>query len=189
MIVDFETLSETKKYATMSNTIFPRPIAWISTEDQGVVNLAPFSYFTPLSSKPPMVIVSIGPKEDGEMKDTFANIIKHKKCTINFAHKELLEALKNSAEPLPKEISECEEFGIQTKSVLEEFPPMVAEAKCAFFCEYVTTVELNCKQNPVILEIKKMYLNDGNTDDDMKIVLENIGRVGTEYLIDSTRVK
>jgi len=39
MILDFSTLSESKKYSTMSNTIFPRPIAWISTEDNGVVNL------------------------------------------------------------------------------------------------------------------------------------------------------
>ncbi|HRF57681.1 MAG TPA: flavin reductase family protein, partial [Campylobacterales bacterium] len=98
MLIDFSTLSETKKYKIMSNTIFPRPIAWISTEDEGVVNLAPFSYFAPISSEPPCVVVSIAKKEDGEPKDTLRNILKHRVCTINFAHKELLEDLKNSAE-------------------------------------------------------------------------------------------
>ncbi len=77
MILDFSTLTESKKYITMSNTIFPRPIAWISTEDNGVVNLAPFSYFAPLSSEPPLVIVSIANKEGtAEPKDTLANILK-----------------------------------------------------------------------------------------------------------------
>lgn len=32
MILDFSTLNEAKKYKTMSNTIFPCPIAWISTK-------------------------------------------------------------------------------------------------------------------------------------------------------------
>ncbi len=64
MILDFSTLSESKKYSVMSNTIFPRPIAWISTEDNGVVNLAPFSCFTPLSSEPPLVIENVKPEED-----------------------------------------------------------------------------------------------------------------------------
>lgn len=51
MILNFSTLSESKKYSTMSNTIFLRPIAWISTEDNGVGNIAPFNYFAPLSSE------------------------------------------------------------------------------------------------------------------------------------------
>ncbi|MBU1215799.1 flavin reductase [bacterium] len=90
MILDFSTLSESKKYSVMSNTIFPRPIAWISTEDNGVVNLAPFSYFAPLSSEPTLVIVSIANKEEtNELKDTLSNIMKYRVCTINLAHKEL----------------------------------------------------------------------------------------------------
>ena len=86
MIFDFESMDETKKYKIMSNTIFPRPIAWITTQDGDTVNLAPFSYFAPLSSEPPLVVVSIAKKEDsGEPKDTFANILKHGVCTINLA--------------------------------------------------------------------------------------------------------
>ena len=188
MILDFSTLDEAQRYKTMSNTIFPRPIAWITTEDDGVVNLAPFSYFTPLSSKPPLVIVSIGHKENGEPKDTLANILKNGVCTINFAHKELLDALKNSAEALPKEVSECEHFDIETKKVLESFPPMVADAKCALFCEFVKTVDVGSRFEPVILEVKQMYIDEQNVDEKGHIHLENIGRVGIEFLADSNRI-
>ena len=188
MTIDFSTLTESRKYKTMSNVIFPRPVAWISTEDDGVVNLAPFSYFIPLSSEPPLVIVSIAHKEDGEPKDTFANIIKHKRCTINLAHKELLNALIDSAEELPKELSECEEFDIKTKKVLNEYPPMVREAKCALFCEFVKTVDVGSKYEPVLLEVKHMYIDDEQIDTKGHIHLENIGRVGMEFLLDATRV-
>ncbi len=189
MILNFSTLSESKKYSVMSNTIFPRPVAWISTEDEGVVNLAPFSYFSPLSSQPPLVIVSIAKKEDTqEFKDTFANILKNRVCTINLAHKELLQDLINTSEDLPKEVSECEKFGIKTKSILDDFPPMVADAKCALFCEFVKTVELNNRYEPLILEIKYVYVDDKNIDEKNHIHLENIGRVGMEFLVDAARV-
>jgi flavin reductase (DIM6/NTAB) family NADH-FMN oxidoreductase RutF len=189
MLLDFSTLSESKKYTTMSNTIFPRPIAWISTEDNGIVNLAPFSYFSPLSSEPPLVIVSIANKEgSAELKDTMANILKHKVCTINLAHKELLQDLIDSSEDLPHDVSECEQFNIVTKSVLEGYPPMVADAKCALFCEFVKSVEIGSRYEPILLQIKHMYLADANVDAKNHIHLENIGRVGMEFLVDSTRV-
>lgn len=190
MILNFSTITESKKYSVISNTIFPRPIAWISTEDYGIVNLAPFSYFAPLSSEPPLVMVSIAKKEDTqEFKDTFANILKHKVCTINLAHKGLLKDLTNTSEDLPKEISECEKFGIKTKSVVADFPPMVADVKCALFCEFVKSVEIGSRYEPLILEIKHVYVNDENIDEKNHIYLDNIGRVGMEFLVDAARVR
>ena len=188
MLIDFSTLSETRKYKIMSNTIFPRPIAWISTEEGGVVNLAPFSYFAPISSEPPCVVVSIAKKEDGEPKDTLRNILSRKVCTINFAHKELLDDLKNSAEELPPEVSECDEYGIRTKTVIDGFPPMVEDARCALFCEFVQKVELNNRYAPLILEIKHVYLDDDAVDERLNVNLQNIGRVGMEFLVDCVRV-
>ncbi|MEJ2414641.1 MAG: flavin reductase family protein [Sulfurimonas sp.] len=189
MILDFSTLDEAQRYKTMSNTIFPRPIAWITSEDEGVVNLAPFSYFAPLSSEPAFVIVSIGHKENGVPKDTLANILKNKVCTINLAHKELMGDLKNSAEALPKEISECEKFNIETTKMLDDFPPMVKDAKCALFCEFVKMVEIGSRFEPLILEVKQVYIDDQNVDEKGHIHLENIGRVGIEFLVDSTRIR
>ncbi|MDY0117625.1 MAG: flavin reductase family protein [Sulfurimonadaceae bacterium] len=189
MIIDFENLTINKKYSLMSNTIFPRPIAWISTENDGVVNLAPFSYFAPISSEPPCVIVSITHKEDGDPKDTLVNILKHKKCTINLAHKELLKKLQESAEELPKDISEPMKFGIEMQKIVAEYPPMVKEAKCALFCKFVQSVDLHEKNKPLILEIEHLYIEDGCRDEKLHIKLENIGRVGMDFLVDSKRVR
>jgi flavin reductase (DIM6/NTAB) family NADH-FMN oxidoreductase RutF len=188
MLFDFSTLDETTKYKMMSNTIFPRPVAWICTENEEVLNLAPFSYFIPLSSEPPLVIVSIAHKENGEPKDTLANILKHKVCTINFAHKPLLDKLIDTAEALPKTLSETEHFNIATKPLLEGFPPMVADAKCALFCTFVKTIDLGARYEPVILEVKQAYIDDESVDENGHLMLDHIGRVGMEFLIDATRV-
>lgn len=189
MIIDFNTLDKAAQYKTMSNTIFPRPIAWISTEDEGVVNLAPFSYFTPLCSKPPLMIVSIGKKPGGsEPKDTFANILKHKVCTINLADENFVKEVIDSAEALPKEVSECEAFGIATEVKEENYPPMVKGVKCALFCEFVKMIDLENSYEPVILEIKSMYVADECIDEENNIVLNNLGRVGMEFLTGAKRV-
>ncbi len=62
MIIDYKDVNDLNRYKIMSDTVVPRPIAWIVTEDEGVINAAPFSYFIPLSSNPALVIVSIGQK-------------------------------------------------------------------------------------------------------------------------------
>ncbi len=73
----------------------PRPIAWIVTDDNGVLNAAPFSYFIPISTNPALVIVAIGKEDDGTQKDTLANILKTKKATICFPNKDNVELVQN----------------------------------------------------------------------------------------------
>lgn len=79
MILDYKDVNDLNRYKIMSGSIVPRPIAWIVTEDNGVLNAAPFSYFIPISTNPALVIVAIGRKENESPKDTLANILKTKK--------------------------------------------------------------------------------------------------------------
>ena len=52
MILDYKDIDDLNRYKIMSGTVIPRPIAWIVTDDDGVLNAAPFSYFIPISSNP-----------------------------------------------------------------------------------------------------------------------------------------
>jgi hypothetical protein len=61
-------------YRLMTGIVVPRPIAWVtSLSAAGVLNLAPFSAFTFVSQKPPMLAISVGRKGD-VFKDTAARI-------------------------------------------------------------------------------------------------------------------
>ncbi len=181
MLLDYAKLNAEERYKVMSGTVVPRPIAWIVTEDDGVINAAPFSYFIPLSSEPAVVVVSIGKKSLGVPKDSLANILKTKKATICFANEGNLEQLKLCANALPKEQSEIQTYEIEVTRVQEGFPPMISSSKSALFCTYYDTISLPGETTPVLLEIQQQYVDDACIDGKLHINVPNVGRVGTSF--------
>ncbi len=190
MLIDPEMLDVTAVYKLMSNTIFPRPIAWISTEGEGGLNLAPFSYFIPVSSNPPCVMVSIGPNEEGGLKDTAKNILLHGKATISLGDDTKAGLIEATAEALAYGESEAEKFGIAMAKTYEGYPPRVADAKAALLCSLHQEVALNgSEQNIFFLKIDAFYYDDDVIDERHNVRLHNIGRVGRDYLVDAKRMK
>lgn len=181
MILDYKEINDLNRYKIMSDTVVPRPIAWIVTEDDGVINAAPFSYFVPLSSNPPVVIVSIGQKEKDVPKDSLHNILKHKKATICFVNKNNVEDVKNCATMLAKEKSEITEFGIKVEKILEDYPPMISSTQSALFCDFYSQVDIPGATTPVILEVKKQFLEEGRLSDRSHVSVDNLGRNGAYF--------
>ena len=63
MQIDPGDLGAERIYRLMTGIVVPRPIAWVtSLSRKGVLNLAPFSAFTFVSQKPPMLAISVGRK-------------------------------------------------------------------------------------------------------------------------------
>lgn len=187
MNIDFKNLSSAKRYKLMSNTIAPRPIAWIVTKSDDVINIAPFSYFIPLSSNPPIVVVSIGQKDDGTPKDTLANILQTKKATICLAQKEFIKDITNTASNLSKNISESEEFNIPTRVIKKGYPPIVDGVKLAYFADFYDTFPLGKSPTiPTFLEIIEMYADESIVDEKGHLKPNSVGRVGRSYLYDYT---
>lgn len=183
MIIDFQEKTPSERYKLMASCVIPRPIAWIVTQGE-VLNIAPFSYFTPLSSQPATLIVSIGHRADGTPKDTLRNIRESKKCVVSIVDEKHFEKMHLSSKGLDASQSELKVFDIPTKKCIEDFPPMPEGINVAFFCEYLQEVELKgSKTVPLILEIKHLYIDNEIISDTEKITLEfsTIGRVGRGY--------
>ena len=186
MLFDYSEKNLSDKYQLMAQTIIPRPIAWIVTENaEGIVNIAPFSYFTGLSSQPPTVIVSIGHKPDGSPKDTLKNIRENQKCTLCLVDEGHLEAMHFSSKALPHDESEAAYFNIPVTRVLDDFPPMVEGVPSAFFCTLHQEVDLQgSKTIPLILEIKQQYVTDAcvnKREDRVTISFKPVARIGKKY--------
>jgi len=126
-IIDFSNIESKEIYKLMSGNIIPRPVAWIVTENNGFINVAPFSYFTGISSKPPLLMVSIGRNKKGlnEPKDTFKNIKETKKATVCLVPIELFEKMDKTGEVLPFGVNEAEEFGIELQRIDKNYPPII----------------------------------------------------------------
>ncbi|MAF78082.1 MAG: hypothetical protein CME60_07955, partial [Halobacteriovoraceae bacterium] len=90
-------------YKFLIGSILPRPIAVVSTvNEDGSNNVAPFSFFTAVSSKPMIVAFSpINRAENGQLKDTPRNIFREKEFVINFVTEEIVEKVNKTATNLP----------------------------------------------------------------------------------------
>jgi len=186
MLIDYNTQKPNDIYHLMGQTIIPRPIAWIVTQNKdGVLNLAPFSYFIPLSSSPASLIVSIGHKSDNTPKDTLQNLRDTKKCTICICDESFLADMNSSAIQYDKDISEIDELNIKTKIIEQNFPPIVQHIPSAFFCTFMQEIDLeHSLTKPIVLEVKSQYINKNNLkieNNRVKINFNAIARLGQSY--------
>lgn len=184
MLFDYSETSPLDIYKLMSQSIIPRPIAWVVTEFDGVVNVAPFSYFTGLSSNPPTMLFSVGHKSDGSPKDTLRNLRETKKCTVCIASEQQLEHLHFSSKELEPHISEAVHFDIPHTTVVKGYPPMIEGAPVAFVCDLYSEVELGESRTiPLIVRIRHQFVDDACMADvaGLAVAFEPVARIGKSY--------
>ncbi len=129
-----DSLGPEQTYKLMTGIVVPRPIAWISSVSaSGLVNVAPFSCYTIVSNKPPMIGVNIGRKA-GVRKDTASNIIRSENFVVNIADETLLEPLHQSAAEYPPEISETQLLELETLPGESMPVPRLAAAPISLEC-------------------------------------------------------
>lgn len=164
MLIDLSTLSPNRVYFTLIQSIIPRPIAWVLSanaepQDGGDYNLAPFSYFNAVCSDPPLLMVSIGRKPDGSVKDSRRNILERDRFVVHVPHAGQVEAVNASSAPLPAGVSEIEQLGLATVP-FGDFPlPRLRDCRVAFACERYQVVEVG-EQAIIFGLIRCAYLDD-----------------------------
>ncbi|MEM9460832.1 MAG: flavin reductase family protein [Myxococcota bacterium] len=185
-------------YRLMTDIVAPRPIAWISTLDEaGRPNLAPFSYFQAVCSRPPTVIVAIGNRPDGRPKDTLANILARRELTICHVSEAQAEAMNLTSGAYAPEIDEWALAGepggrLPSLPSAQVAPPRVAHARAAMECRMVRAIPLGegPKGGPsttlVVAEVVVFWLAAGLTQRDERgrrrpidpAALASVGRLG-----------
>ncbi|GAA1588429.1 flavin reductase family protein [Kribbella sancticallisti] len=136
--LDPDKLGRRDFYATLNAVVVPRPIAWVSSlSADGVLNLAPHSFFTVACVDPPMVqFTSVG------RKDSLNNVEATGEFVVNFATEPLFEQVNATATNFPPEIDEVNAVGLHTEPSATVAVPRVAESPVAIECTLHTTLEL-----------------------------------------------
>ena len=184
MIVSFDNLSPAKVYFTLIQTLMPRPVAWVLSENPDAsYNLAPFSYFNAICSDPPLIMISIGIKPNGEPKDSRLNIEANKDFVVHIAHRELAPVVTQTSAILPRGVSELDRAGLQTS----EFPgsriPRLSDCRIAYACTLHELREIgNAPQALIIGEVKQVYIDDSvierDAKDRVKVMAEKVDPIG-----------
>jgi flavin reductase (DIM6/NTAB) family NADH-FMN oxidoreductase RutF len=116
----------------------PRPIGWISTRSlEGLINLAPYSFFNGFSSLPPIV----GFSSEG-LKDSATFARESGEFVANLATLDLMQPMSATSAPLPRGASEFEAAGLTMAPCRLVKAPRVAEAHAAMECKVVDVVTL-----------------------------------------------
>jgi flavin reductase (DIM6/NTAB) family NADH-FMN oxidoreductase RutF len=162
MRIDPSELGAERIYRLMTGIVVPRPIAWVtSLSARGVLNLAPFSAFTFVSQKPPMLAISVGRKA-GVYKDTAHNILDTEEYVIHIADMPLMNAVHESSVEHPPEVSEVELLKLETRASERIKVPRLAVAPIAMECRFRQCLEFGDARSRLIVgEVVMFHLREG----------------------------
>lgn len=187
MDIDLRKIETQQAYKLLSGSVVPRPIAWVSSVDaNGERNLAPFSFFTVASRKPPMLCISIGPgvgEREGTVKDTLENIRSQKQYVINIVNTELGNEMQESAHNFPREVDEFAAAGVTAAKSISVRPPRVGEAPISFELELDQIIELG-SDHLILGKVVHYHIKDEYYLGNYKVDLEKLkplGRLANRY--------
>lgn len=171
--------------------VAPRPIAFASTISQdGIPNLAPYSFFNAFSSNPPILIFSSNRRvANNTTKDTLKNVEDTGEVVINVVSHNISRQMALASIEYGPEVNEFEKAGFTTLPSLRVKPFRVAESPVQMECVVDKILPLGddggagnlifCKI--VMMHISEDILSDTGRIDPNKIDL--MGRMGRFYYV------
>jgi len=116
-------------------TVVPRPIAWVTSLDPaGTVNIAPFSFFNCISSKPPLISIAIGDRRDGTSKDTRRNIETAKEFVVHVVDESHAHHMVETSGDFAPGESKVDVIGMKTTASEKVKVPRLVDAPVAMEC-------------------------------------------------------
>lgn len=155
-----------RNYHFMVSAVAPRPIAWVTTMDGPVVNVAPFSWFQSICADPPLLMIAFADR-DGGLKDTCRNIIGTGEFTLNAATEELAETMVATSGDYPRGTSEAEALGIGLVPAAAVAPPRIAASPYHLECRLVENRRWGAEKGTTVVigEVVHIHARDEVLDE------------------------
>jgi len=133
-----------KLYPLMISGIVPRPIAFVSTiSDEGVENLAPFSWFNMVTASPPLVsFCCVNANGPTGLKDTANNVKNGKGFTVNIISEPFVENANATAIDCPPEFDEWTITGLTKAPSVHVKASRVKESAFSMECELYQAIDI-----------------------------------------------
>lgn len=163
-------LTTKEKNKILIGTVVPRPIALVSTEsEEGVVNIAPFSYFNIVTYKPAILSIAVQ-RTNGKQKDTARNITAGKEAVVHVVDISNVELANITAANLAPEDSELNYADFTPVKSVSVRPPGMKEAKARFETSLYDTKLIYDGDEPtadvLFLKIEHFHLDESVYDEE-----------------------
>lgn len=189
--IQAESLTKHVLYKFLIGTVVPRPIALITTlSEEGITNIAPFSFFNIVSSQPPILSVAIQRHDDGSMKDTAHHIASHKEAIVHVVTETNVHDANQTAAPLNINNSELDLTQFTACHSSTSRIPALNESPVRFETRLYEHIEIKTEGHTVsdlmLLEIKHLYIDEALYDPEQGYVdvaqLQPVSRLaGDDY--------
>ena len=186
MTIDPNNIPQPKLHGYLVSAIAPRPIAFVSSiDEEGNVNLSPFSFFNIFSSNPPIVVFSpVRKGTDQTNKDTYHNIKLVPEVVISIVTYPIVEQMSLASAAYPKGVNEFEKAGFTEVASEKVKPPRVGESPVSMECVVEDVIELGeggGAGNLIIAKVVFMHIDDAYLDEKGRLDttrLDLVGRMG-----------
>ncbi len=170
-------------------SVAPRPIAFVSTiNEDGVANLAPYSFFNVFSSNPPIAVFSSNRRvSNNTTKDTLYNIKLNKEAVINVVDYSIVRQMAIASVEFPSDISEFVKSGLTPESGEVVKPPMVKESPASMECtveDIITLGDHGGAGHLIICKIHRLHVREEAIDENDRInphKMDLMGRMGRAF--------
>ena len=187
--LDPGSIAVSELHSHLLGAVTPRPIGFVSTIDEdGQVNLSPFSFFNCFGSNPPVLIFSPSLRvRDKSSKHTLENARSTGEVVIGIANYSIAQQLSLSSTEYDRGVNEFVKSGLTEEPSLKVKPPRVKECPVSFECrvnQIIATGTEGGAGNLVICEILMMHIHENILGDNGKIdpnKLDVIGRLGENF--------
>lgn len=188
--IDPEVIATKDLHQFIVGAVAPRPIAFASTIDEnGVANIAPYSFFNAFSSNPPVLVFSSNRRvADNGTKDTLHNVEKNQEVVINVVNYSMVRQMALASIGYPSEVSEFDKAGL-TKLASETVAPFrIQESPVHFECrvqDIITLGDHGGAGHLIICKVLRLHIDqavlNGERIDPHKLDL--VGRLGRAHYV------
>jgi len=183
MIFDPNKIPFQETHKLMIGSIVPRPIAFVSTRSKdGKNNVAPFSYFNGVCSKPPTIMFAPARRGwDGEEKDTLINIRDTEEFVVNIVSEPFAEKMVMCSTDFDSDVDEFIESNLTPVPSQKIAPSRVGEAKVSFECKLNQIVEIGdgtAGSGFVVIGSIVLFHIDDDVYDNGRILLNKLQPLG-----------
>ncbi|KAG2153446.1 uncharacterized protein EDB93DRAFT_1271008 [Suillus bovinus] len=142
-VYDTAEINKSNLNKLLNSGVVPRPMALVSTiSDDGIENIAPFSWFNTVTNYPPVISFSVNRKSPGHLKDTTTNLKNGQGFAVNIISEAFVENANATAIDAPLGFDEWTLSGLTKEKCVQIRASRVKESAFSMECELYKSIDI-----------------------------------------------